>query len=407
MKKILVLLFIICFFQVGYAQKDFRQGYIITKKGDRVNGFVKYRPGAKKFESCDFKKSKGDASVSYSPDQIKGYGIINDFYFESKKINDNENSSKNVFTEVLVEGNATLYNWKGNFFVKKNDTVFHKLDYTKKSIAVNGENLVKNSNRYIGSLTYLFSDCPNLKKKIEKTQYNKKSLTILFEKYNNCTAQPSVTYKANKKWLKMNFSLSASYFVTSLKFNPSQDDDRRNLKEAFSTPNSFVPSLDIHFSSPRINERVSFQTGIQYLKTTYKSFNNAQFGPFLARNDIIIDLEQLKIPFGIRYTFPTRTITPYGTLGISSTIHLDSNSSWKQEIEFDNIVEPSEDIDLNLDENQFGYWFAFGAKKTISRTIDSFLEFRYEYSRANVRKDISTLVPYNISTFQILIGLNI
>ena len=72
----LVLLFFVIY-QNTFAQRDFREGYIVTNEGDSISGWINYKERQKSNEFCAFKKNKTDIVKNYTPDQIKGYRFTN------------------------------------------------------------------------------------------------------------------------------------------------------------------------------------------------------------------------------------------------------------------------------------------------------------------------------------------
>lgn len=405
MKQKLILFFSLCMFQFIHSQTDFRQGYIITNTGEKIEGLINYREGVRSYNYCDFKRSDEQTIVSYIPNQIRGYGFENDKYYESKEILSDNSSPKTLFIEVLVKGNATLYKYKSQFFIEKNDTIFKELENIEKDIKVNKKWVRKSANRHIGTLLYLFSDCPEIKNTIENLFLGEKSLTDLVERYNDCGGQPSITFKEKKAWFKTILGVSAGLTSSSLNFDNTIE-ARGFFTTDLGTTSAISFGAFIDMLSPRVNERISFHTGIFYLSTTYKANQLDEASNYTYRYDVNTELEQIKIPIGIRYTFPEKNTTPYVTLGISNNINLKSISIWTEERERNNIVETFEDS-LDLTDIRFGYWGGVGIKKIISNKLTGFIEARFDYSTGFPKNDQFETVQYKLTSFQLLIGLSI
>lgn len=395
----------LCFIQNINSQRDFRKGFVITNKKDTLKGFIDYREGSKKFSFCDFKQTENSAIITYLPYQIKGYGIFNNSYFESKEISTVNNSIEKVFIEILVRGKATLYKLREAFFIGKYDTIFKKLYNRQKVVTVDRKKYKRNTNRYIGILKYLLSDCSKLKGKISKILLSEKSLTKLIENYNACSNEPSMSFKEKKRWFKMHFGLFLGVNTSSMSIKPDLPTGLSNFSGNFSNENSIMPGFFMNLSSPRLNERISFYTEVAFLNTTYQAFDVFNYGANTERNDISISLKQIKIPIGFRYTFPVKMITPYFTVGISNTITDVSNTSWVIEREKYNIVETSDGIPFELNSTRFGYWLGFGVKRSLVDKLNGFIEVKYEYSSGTTY--VSGLpTTYNIPNIQFLIGLS-
>jgi len=404
MKKIILFVFIIfTFFQNIFSQTDFRKGFIISNKNDTINGFIDYREGAKKYKICDFKEYENQNVISYEPNQIKGYRYLNDKNFVSKVFVKNDQSKKKVFFEVLVKGKVTLYKYQGVFYVQKNDDKYQKLTNDKVKVVLDNKEYIKHSNRYIAVLSYLLADCPGIKEKIKVIEIGERELTELIELYNICIDDSSISFKEKKSWFKVHMGLSLGMSTSKINFSSDQQGLIEYLTSDFDRANSIMPGLNFDFLSPRINERIAFHVGIFYLTSTYKSYSVLESNHVIVRNDVLIDLKQLKIPLGFRYTFPERNFTPYFNIGFSNTLHLDSSSSWIMERERNNVVETFEGEALDIGKDQIGFWGGIGVKKSISNKLSGFLELRYEQTTGVA---INSFVQDNVINFQFLIGLS-
>jgi hypothetical protein len=157
-------------------------------------------------------------------------------------------------------------------------------------------------------------------------------------------------------------------------------------------------SLDI--LSPRLSERISFHGNLLYLTSKYHKYTLFNNSSSVERNYVTIELQQIKVPIGFRYTFPKRELTPYFNAGVAGTIHLSSNSIWIQEVESNSVVYTNENESRIINNKQFGLWGGFGVLKTINSKLNAFLELRYEQTNG-----IRDFGESKISNFQLLIGI--
>src|SRR5688572_22358710 len=109
MSRLLLICIAICLSELGFAQTDFRKGFVITLQRDTISGLVNYREGANAHEICEFKKLENLNATSYRPDEIFGYGFLDDKFFESRKVQEENKSPRVAFVEVLVKGMVSLY----------------------------------------------------------------------------------------------------------------------------------------------------------------------------------------------------------------------------------------------------------------------------------------------------------
>lgn len=410
MKNILLFVFIsLPLFQNIFSQTDFRKGYIISNENDTIYGLIDYRENIKKYKICDFKSSENQNVISYDPSQIKGYRYINDKYYISKEISENGNSSEKVFYEVLVKGTATLYKYLSSIFVEKNDENFIKLTNELQIINNDGKEFYKYSNRHIAVLSYLLADCPSIKGKINKVKNIEIDLTKLIELYNECIGDQSITFKENKPWFKTQIGVAIG--MNSSKINlDSPHEETDHITEGSDNINSIMPGLYIDLSSPRIHERIALHFGINYLSSTYKSFYIIESTFETDRSEIKFDLKQLMIPLGFRYTFYEKKFTPYLNLGIFYTLHLESSSLWTLEYEKNKVIQFYEREPLSIDDNQIGLWGGIGVKKSILKSLNGFMEIRYEYAESMFKIEGPQgykSIDHNLINFQVLIGLSL
>ena len=167
----------------------------------------------------------------------------------------------------------------------------------------------------------------------------------------------------------------------------------------------------IDIMSPRINERLALQGDIFYLSSKYTSFSTVSGNYSTIRNDVLIDLKQLKIPLGLKYIFPERRITPFISAGLSSTIQLTSKFEWVQEIEASKVVQTYEKEPINIKNNQLGYWGGLGVYRTFLDKYQAHLELRYEWTNGIINSEFNpytfSTLSSNISNFQLIIGLSL
>ena len=96
-------------------------------------------------------------------------------------------------------------------------------------------------------------------------------------------------------------------------------------------------------------------------------------------NYVTFELQQLKIPFGIRYTLPERKLTPYLNAGVSATFHLSASSEWIQEVEWNtNVLNTYDKPQCEMKDRQLGLWGGLGILKDVSRKLQAGVELRYE-----------------------------
>jgi hypothetical protein len=404
MKRLIILITLICIAEFSFSQTDYRKGYVITNSYDTLYGLVDYRENDKAYVSCDFKVSKGQNTIAYEPGSIIGYGFENDKFFQSKEISIRNQPSQVVFLEVIVRGFVSLYKFEDTYFIEKGNNGLQQLINETNEVVVKGRRVLKNTNQHISTINMLVFDCAEIRTRVQKLRLSEKELTNLIEDYNRCKGESSVSFKAKKPWTKAIIGVTGGLNASQLNFKTNLGNE--HLAGVFERSKSPMIGVSLDILSPRLSERISFHGHLLYLTSRYYNYTLYTTSSSVARNYVTIELQQLKVPIGIRYTFPKREFTPYFNAGISSTIHLSSNSKWVQELESNSVVNTNENEALTIKNKQFGLWGGCGVLKSVNNKLNAFLELRYEQTDGIEPFAVDSKgLNSKISNFQILIGI--
>lgn len=187
----------------SFAQNNFIPGYIVTSKGDSINGYVDYRNWSKNPEAILFKQSLESSATAYTPSTISKFGVAEEHYVKAiveietspRSVNQlREGADYNihvdtVFLLVLVAGDKSLYCLKTtanpNQFYIKQQTGEYELLYYKKYLT-NATSKVGERKGYIRQLQEYLTECPNIHSKIDKSAYNINSIQGVFKAYYSC-----------------------------------------------------------------------------------------------------------------------------------------------------------------------------------------------------------------------------
>lgn len=236
------------FFVTGFAnaQNEFRNGFVVTNSRDTLYGLIDYGEGSTMHKLCLFKASKGKKATVYKPDEILGYGFVNDKVYESRQVNIFKQKTEQVFTEVIIRGYISLFKYNDQFFVQKQDSSFLHLKNESRKINYQGKIAIRKTNEHIAILNLLMFDCPELRDEIQKVKLTEKVLTLLVEKYNACKDVPGIAYKTQKPWIKPTIGLNVGYnsSVLSIVYPPWYYSYERKQFEVSKAP-LFGISLDL------------------------------------------------------------------------------------------------------------------------------------------------------------------
>ncbi len=229
---------ILCFFlsSASFAQVEFEEGYLIDKNGERVTCLLRnvdwrFNPAQVKYKLIGEQEIK-TATVA----DILGFGVGNELRFERFEIQLDTSSdvlsklsrsrlplykTATVFLRVLLEGDASLYQYESNSMVKfffragseeLQPLVYKKYKFDEKAGQVAENDTYKQQlfNLKCGSME--LRDAKNLR-------YTHRDLLSYFKKYNTCAnAEVRVYQKQSKKRsFHLAFKAGAKYGSFSMK----------------------------------------------------------------------------------------------------------------------------------------------------------------------------------------------
>ena len=318
---------------IGYGQKDYKPGYIITNNNDTVSGFINLKSNYTNSRQCEFKKNIDQDPHTYLPFDIKGYRIENYKYYISKKVTLND-TTKKVFLEYLVNGIVDLYYLKEltseYYFIEKDSTLYllsnDKEEITKKEKVFNYAGLSeeyrtysRNSNQYIGILTYLFLDSPGISKDISRTEFSYKPLIKITKEYHNSVCKDYECIDYSKTTRSPVYVESYAGIINSC----------MGLKTSSHKEYNTYPIIGLNFKITPLKVLSSWalMTGISYTKNNFLGeFENTLLSPAaLPRmyqdtfvHQVKTKYSVLRVPLAIEYTFPTGKLQPSIIVGYNN-----------------------------------------------------------------------------------------
>ncbi|AYB32465.1 outer membrane beta-barrel protein [Chryseolinea soli] len=399
---------VLSFISLGLYAQDFKKGFIVTLENDTVPGLLSYREGSKAHRVCSFKASPEQEVVKYEPTQLVGYGFVNDTYFSSKFAETKDSTSQQVFLELLVKGRVSLYKYDYFFFMEKEgDDHLHKIIRRDMAFERNGLVYKQKSTTYIGVVKTLLNDCQELKGEMENIGFNEQSLARLVEKYNRCMGASLAVPKAQKRWFKGGIGLVAGVVQSRLHMT-SEFGWNEYLAGTYPVSTAPVVGATFSMSSPRINERLAVLVEARFLKSSYVLHKETVSVVTTQRGNSSIDISQLHIPVGIRYTFTSQKVAPFFDVGFSTGFFLNKKATTQRELQYPNTspqVFPEEDLPLKS--RQSGLWGGIGMVFSIHPHWNSFVELRYEKAGAIVDPDVrdKDRIGSHVNSLQLTIGL--
>ncbi len=303
----LKLLFYVVLFtitQFGYAQTDFREGFIIQHNGDTVFGKIDYRNDGLMGKVCRFKASNATKSKKYLPCEIKAYRFIDSKYFISAKV-----LNKDSFLEFLINGIVNIYYLRDDigdhYFIKKGDGDIKELPYTKSLITSEDGTLYNyETTRHLGFLKHYMQDAVGFESEIYRIgRPEHRNLINLAKKYHYkvCDGEKCIIYRKKEPLLRMKLELITGGF--SRVFSTSSDTEIDDVVNDLLTFNK--KSLFCDFWMPRANESLFFRTGLIRQQVRLKYSN------------VSIEDHYYTVPFQFGYMYENSVVRPKIVYGLN------------------------------------------------------------------------------------------
>lgn len=359
MNYIITLLFFILMSTITVAQSDYRGGYVITHQNDTLHGYIDYSINARNITECKFKDQLNGKITHYTFDKVKAYRYYDANYFVALKI---ENQGT-YFVEQLVDGIVDLFYFSdkdgSHYFVRMNDEIF-ELKNSKYEIEVNGKAYTRKKKEYINTLKYLFQDSPTSSNRIKNLYFDQNAFINLVEYYHNdvCHDQECIVYSKNKRFPKLRLGLMSGYTISNIVFTGNKY--IKGLNSDFSRGRSLTYGLILNASDPYLSERFSLQIETVILNTNYFTDSTK------------ININYLKIPFTLKYTFPVKKLNPVIQFGFAYNKWLD----FKDE---DMVPEIQQRDAIQKRRYQYGFLTGMEINFQLSEKTSLFIQGRYEY----------------------------
>lgn len=317
-----------------FSQKNLIEAIVMTKDGLELNGSINYQQWIKNPSSVEFYKSHEADKIEITPKNTKWFKVSDDYYVsreitytKSPRKAENLTFAKHnleytttAFCLVLVEGSATLLefvdDWSTpHYYVEKDsqkpvELIYFKY-YTKQEHT--NKRVIAENRKFQGQLSYLLSDCQNVKKKCTSIAYDHKQLSNLIREYNSCEGGTS-NYTNVVEKPKIEYGVFTGVSFTYINFastgsNPTALTDPENKFSA-------KPTLGASLTITPTRGRGKWNLYMDLLFKSY-SFKNSE-----STSENYLGASQIKLSILGHYNFVGDKIIPYlrGGLFFSKTL---------------------------------------------------------------------------------------
>lgn len=319
----------------SFSQKNFEPGYIIYNSGDTIIGQIDYRNWDLNPKKIRVIEQKAGKVKTFSPSEIQEFGIGNEIYIAAmvnKEISPRLTNKLNrdtslklvldtVFLQCLYKGQKSLYFFKDhlgreNFYIQNDDNI-ELLIYKKYFVNRGGLKLIDEKKKYINQLMKYFNDCRiNLNMDIQRTTYDKRSLSNLFKAYFKCSENHYYFRKEIEK-VKMEMGPLIGVSLSTLRFLSDGHDYLVHADFNYSMNTSLGFFFDIIFSRNHgkwsINNELLFSR--YNVNGQHQEFHNEDY---YINTTTIFSYSYFKINNLVRFKYPIGKSHLYLNAGISN-----------------------------------------------------------------------------------------
>ncbi|MCU0440038.1 MAG: PorT family protein [Raineya sp.] len=400
MKANILLFFIIIInISIVYGQDTYQQGYFIKNNGEKVNCLIKNMDWENNPTSFYYKLSESSPKERAYIEQVTEFEIVNFSKYQRFKVkidtsgseprylSDNqtpEYEERIVFLKILVSGKANLYFYHrvnmNRFFIQTDSLPIEQLIYKK---YLDKDDLQKYNNLYKSQLMKNLKCDKLTPQEFIRAEYNTKSLTNIFLKYNACFGQETVNYVSKPKRKILNLGIRTGLNIASIKMSGGNSGVFNATFEKFMTPRIGLSGEAI---LPFGNNKwsVLFEPNFHY--HNLKQDFNVQFG---TKEIAETKFNAIEVPITIRYGI---YVAKNAKMFLNTSYVFDIPIK-KSKIDFDGRT----DIKITTSSS-----VAFGVGMEYSSKYN--FEFRYNFKRDLLNKYIYINADY--STINFIFGYN-
>lgn len=277
-----------------YPLAAFPPSYIVNHENDTIFGTGNISDD---FEYCLFKRINGSELITYYPNEISAFRIIDGSYYVSREIKNADGVAKWFFLEYLVDGEIDLFYLAkpSKYYIKKENADFLELnDKVFNEEWRDGKNFNVQDKKYLGYLRVYLSETPELYPQIDRmNRLNQNNLVSLAIDYHNAVCDDYECTNYTKRISPVTF-----------KFEMVSGVNHHN--EYYSPHVGFL----MHLWRPLKNEKLFIKLGILYadkIKWAKYSYYNDDFKK---GKDY-----RIKFPLSFQYVFGEKDFKPTLAIG--------------------------------------------------------------------------------------------
>jgi hypothetical protein len=319
------------------AQTNFRPGYVLPLTGDTLRGEVDFRDARLSAQRCQFRASAQAPSTTYSPAELRGYGVPAEFkHYRAFPVAVDSAAAQPYFLEVLADGPATLYflrdaNQHEVFYLASPTLALTQLKHSFARVVRDGHVYTEEQNPFRNTLALGLQGCPAVQSHLPRLPYKEKELRNVVAQYNACQGKATSLPTSAAPGSHALFGVMAGPVQQRLSY-----DGYPFLGQAsFVTKHTgFVVGPTLHITSRRL-PKLSVVASLFYETEKYDMEGIAtlsETGGYAVYREFRThyDLAYLRLPVMLRYTYPRGTVRPLVEVGFSGAYALKRDNTYEE-----------------------------------------------------------------------------
>lgn len=312
------------------AQQTYIGGYVVTLRGDTLQGLVRlFPPQSSRLQKCYFKKNDTETPTVYSPMDIAGYGYENGRSLVSVSHRpDTLKKEIQLFMEYAVVGKLSLLRSKNDYFLYKATKLYPLVIETKE---------IQGADKSYVKTTLLFQDvihklvkpeCPDI---LYKSPYIKENALVeVIKSYHQCIKSPyRVTAIAEKGRNSLHLYLQAGFQQMNMQVptygqtvDPSGS--QYNVKGVNTTMPTrfhfFLPTIGVEWHLARVSNKPAVSLEVSQFKVNNSlnfRFDNYNYQKDFDDGTISHEYTLFRISPAIKYYLNNALFRPYLKFGLA------------------------------------------------------------------------------------------
>lgn len=268
--------------------------FVILASGEKVFGRVVRSYNLTNYAEVIFEKD--GKQVTYTPEELEGFGLDNGQLFYSRVLPDGEEL---VFLQVMVSGAIELSKYRGRYFLD-NGSRFEELKAKYEDVTINDRSVKRFAKPYIATFKQFFlGECGVVRySEIDKLPFGDQSFVRIVQEYLQCSNQ-SYEFHLSKIPLVLISPILGGGFTY---FSISPEENNLDRANQLGSNLGYMGFVGVRFHELRVLPRFSTE-----LRVAFSVFETELSSSYSNSNIVVTGSESIKesavyIPWSFQYS---------------------------------------------------------------------------------------------------------